>query len=89
MRPHRFARDLELVDDAEIDAALEAALNAPLDELLAIEEFAEKLDSPPTTSEPHVIELGDERDSFDPDDGERSVILAFPVVEPGGHERAA
>ncbi|MCC7419135.1 MAG: hypothetical protein IT428_02525 [Planctomycetaceae bacterium] len=48
MRPYRPDDDMEVLDAAEIDAALEAALSTPLDALLTNEEFTEKLETSDT-----------------------------------------
>lgn len=45
MRPYRPDNDVELLNEAEIDAALNAALETPLNDLLSIEEFAEKTEA--------------------------------------------
>jgi hypothetical protein len=45
MRPYRPDDDMDVLDLAEIDAALEAALSTPLDALLTNEEFTEKFET--------------------------------------------
>ena len=48
MRPYRPDDDMDVLDLAEIDAALEAALSTPLDALLTNEEFTEKFETSDT-----------------------------------------
>lgn len=56
MRPYRPDDDVELLNEAEIDAALNAALDTPLNDLLSIEEFAEKTEAE-TAVTPEVVEV--------------------------------
>lgn len=48
MRPYRPDDDMDVLDLAEIDAALEAALSTPLDALLTNAEFTEKFETSDT-----------------------------------------
>lgn len=82
MRPYHPNDDMDVLDAAEIDAALEAALSTPLDALLTNEEFTEKLETSDTnelTPDELRIVAEDDQDSLDAagSDELEALILEF------------
>lgn len=80
MRPFRLADDMDVLNAAEIDAALEAALTAPLNDLLSIAEFAEKTETSAVVAEADASDAidGDSASETErPDDDSMPSILEF------------
>lgn len=55
------AHDPDLLDEEQIRAALEAAINQPLSDLLSIAEFVEKADLPAVTEFAEAVEPDERR----------------------------
>lgn len=85
MRRHHGIDDIALPNEEEIEAALSAAMNAPLDDLLTNEEFAAKY-APPIPPAAVAEDESAEQSDDEPD----TVALPMPgIVEEVSITRAA
>lgn len=76
MRRHPGTDDIALPNEEEIEAALSAAMNASLDDLLTNEEFAAKY-APPS---PPAVVAEDDAAEPQPDDEPDTIALPMPGV---------